>query len=144
MIEQGVTNSFLYELPLAMHNFGVNTFKIALYTSVADIGRNTGAYTTTGEVPSGFGYTTGGKVMFNPTVNVDTVRNIVFISFDNVEWTDASFTARGALIYNSSVSNRSVAVLDFGDDKNASGKTFRVTVPANTSTTALIRLVRGQ
>jgi hypothetical protein len=144
MIEQGVTNSFLYELPLAVHDFSVDTFKIALYISTADIGRNTPTYIVTGEVTSGAGYTTGGNTLANPTVKVDTTRNVVYISFDNTSWANAFFTARGALIYNSSKSNKSVAVLDFGDDKNANGLTFRVTVPADTSTTALIRLVRGQ
>lgn len=143
MIEQGLTNSFLYELPLAIHNFGANTFKIALYTSTANIGANTGTYTTTGEVPNGGGYTAGGLVAFNPTVNLDTIKNVVYISFDSPEWPNASFTARGAMLYNSSVGNKSVAILDFGDDKNAAGKTFRVTIPANTSSTALVRITRG-
>ena len=144
MIEQGVTNSFIYELFLATHDVPVDVFKIALYVSTADLGKDTSAYITTGEVANGLGYTTGGNTLTGATVNVDTTNGISYISFDNSDWTTASFTARGALIYNSSKSNKSVAVLNFGDDKNASGQTFRVTVPANTSTTALIRLVRGQ
>lgn len=143
MIEQGVTNSFLYELPLAVHNFASDTFKIALYTSTASLDKGTATYTTTSEVSNGLGYTTGGNTLSGATVNVDTTSGVVYISFDSSNWSAASFTARGALIYNSSKSNKSVAVLDFGDDKNANGLTFRVTVPANTATTALIRLVRG-
>lgn len=144
MISQGVTNSFTYELPLAVHNFATDTFKIALYVSTADLGPNTTTYTPAGEVSAGAGYTTGGNVLTGATVNVDTLRNTTYISFDSSDWLSASFTSRGALIYNETAGNRSVAVLNFGDDKNAGGKTFRVTVPANTSTTALIRFIRGQ
>lgn len=143
MIEQGVTNSFIYELFLGTHNIPSDVFKIALYVSTADLGKDTAAYTTTGEVASGLGYTTGGNTLTGATVKIDTTNNVSYVSFDNSDWVTASFTARGALIYNSSKSDKSVAVLDFGDDKNASGLTFRVAIPADTSTTALIRLVRG-
>lgn len=143
MIDQGVTDSFLYELPLGTHNFLTDTFKLALYTSFADLGPNTAAYITANEVANGSGYTTGGVVLTGATVNIDAIRHVSYISFDDASWAAASFTARGGLIYNQTESNKTVAVLDFGADKNAGGLTFKVTIPAATSTTALIRLVRG-
>jgi hypothetical protein len=64
---------------------------------------------------------------------------VVYINFNNVVWSSASFTVRGALIYNASQSNASVAVLDFGADKTCNNQTFTVTMPTNSATTALIR-----
>lgn len=135
MIVQGQTTSFKQELYEAIHNFTTDTFKIALYTANATLNQDTTAYTSTGEI-TGTGYTATGKTLLNPTVNA--FDGTAYISFDNPSWTSASFTARGALIYNSSKANRSVAVLDFGSDKTTTS-TFTITFPANTATTAIIR-----
>lgn len=135
MIVQGQTTSFKQELYEAIHNFTTDTFKIALYTANATLNQDTTAYTSTGEI-TGTGYTATGKTLLNPTVNASD--GTAYISFDNPSWTSASFTARGALIYNSSKANRSVAVLDFGSDKTTTS-TFTITFPANTATTAIIR-----
>ena len=124
MIVQGQTTSFKQELYEAIHNFTTDTFKIALYTANATLNQDTTAYTATG------------KTLLNPTVNASD--GTAYISFDNPSWTSASFTARGALIYNSSKANRSVAVLDFGSDKTTTS-TFTITFPANTATSAIIR-----
>ena len=135
MIVQGQTTSFKEELYEAIHDFTTDTFKIALYTANATLNQDTLAYTATGEI-TGTGYTAGGKTLVNPTVNASD--GTAYISFDNPLWTSASFTARGALIYNSSQDDRSVAVLDFGSDKTTTS-TFTITFPANTATSAIIR-----
>jgi membrane-bound inhibitor of C-type lysozyme len=135
MIVQGQTTSFKKELYEAIHNFTTDTFKIALYTANATLNQDTIAYTATGEI-SGAGYTATGQTLLDPVVS--SASGVAYISFDNISWTSASFTVRGALIYNSSKANRSVAVLDFGSDKVTSS-TFTITFPANTSTSAIIR-----
>jgi hypothetical protein len=135
MIVQGQTTSFRKELYEAIHNFDTDTFKIALYTANATLNQDTIAYTATGEI-SGAGYTATGQTLLNPIVS--SASGVAYISFDNISWTSASFTVRGALIYNSSKANRSVAVLDFGSDK-VTNSTFTITFPANTSTSAIIR-----
>ena len=109
---------------------------MALYTANADIGAATTVYTATGEI-SGTGYTATGQVMTGISVSVtDTT---AFVNFSNVVWTPGAFTARGALIYNFTEGNKSVAVLDFGADKTTTSS-FTVVMPTNSSTTALIRL----
>ena len=135
MIVQGQTTSFKEELYEAIHNFTTDTFKIALYTANATLNQDTIAYTATGEI-SGAGYTATGQTLLNPIVSSSS--GVAYISFDNISWTSASFTVRGALIYNSSKADRSVAVLDFGSDK-VTTSTFTITFPANTSTSAIIR-----
>jgi membrane-bound inhibitor of C-type lysozyme len=135
MIVQGQTTSFKEELYKGVHNFTTDTFKIALYTANATLNQDTIAYTATGEI-SGAGYTATGQTLLNPVVS--SASGVAYISFDNISWTSASFTVRGALIYNSSKANRSVAVLDFGSDK-VTTSTFTITFPANTATSAIIR-----
>ena len=143
-IAQTSTTSFKVELLQAVHNFGPttpNTFKIALYTAAADIGPTTTAYTATNEVV-GTGYTAGGNTLVistDPTSGNNTASiPTAFVSFSNTSWASSSITARGALIYNSTQGNKSVAVLDFGSDKT-SVNSFTITMPANTSSAALIR-----
>ena len=135
MIQQTQTTSFKEELFKGIQNLSTDTLYIALYTALADIGADTTAYTTTDEI-TGTGYTAGGKQLTGVTIN--TYDGTVYINFNNVVWDPASFTARGALIYNASKANRSIAVLDFGADKTCSN-TFTITMPSNTYTTALIR-----
>ena len=145
-IAQTATTSFKVELLQAVHNFGPtspNTFKVALYTAAANIGPTTTVYSSVNEVPNGNGYTTGGNTLVisvsptsgNNTSGVPTA----FVSFNNSTWTNATFTCRGALVYNFTQGNKSVAVLDFGSDKIFSSVSNTVTMPANTATTALIR-----
>jgi hypothetical protein len=109
---------------------------MALYTAAANLNADTTAYAATGEVSSP-NYTAGGLALTGVTVL--TSGSTVYVSFNNPSWNNVSFTCRGALIYNSSKSNKSVAVLNFGSDKTVSNATFTVTLPANTATTALIR-----
>lgn len=138
-ITQTQTTSFKAELYEAIHDFTTDVFKIALYTSSADLGPNTTVYTTTGEV-SGGGYTAGGKTLTGATIN--TGYGTAYISFNTpVTWAGATFTARGALIYNSSKGNKAVAVYNFGEDMNAGmANSFNVIMPADTAQEALIRM----
>jgi len=119
-------------------NFSSNTFYLALYTNAATLDETTTAYTTTGEA-SGGNYVAGGQVV-TATVGTETTSagSIVFINFSSPAWTGV-ITARGALIYKAG-DNGAVCVLDFGSNKTSTN-TFPVTMPANTSTSALIRLV---
>jgi|DEB0MinimDraft_3_1074331.scaffolds.fasta_scaffold08161_2 hypothetical protein len=140
-ITQSVCNSFKSEVLKGLHNFsasGGDVFKIALYTSNASLNSATTAYTTTGEVSdSGTNYTAGGKVLTNiePSMSSD----VGFTDFENVSWASASFTARGALIYNSTNANRAVVVLDFGLDRVVSAATFTVTFPNADPQNAIVR-----
>jgi hypothetical protein len=138
MIQQGQTTIFKQNCLSALENFAAGTsyvYRIALYTALADLGPSTLVYTTDGEI-TGTGYTAGGKVL-TPIVPASS-GTTAFVSFQNVTWDPASFTARGALIYNDTT-NAAVAVLDFGSDKTASS-TFTVTFPTATASDAIIRL----
>ena len=135
MIAQTQCTSFKAECYQGIHDLLNDTIKMALYDSTADLGASTTAYTATGEI-SGTGYSAGGQVISGVTVNYDGVT--AYVNFANVVWNPAAFTARGALIYNSSKANRAIAVLDFGSDKTVTS-TFTVTMPANTASSALIR-----
>lgn len=134
-IVQTLTTSFKGQLPLAVHDFETDTMKMALYVSTADLGASTTVYTTSGEI-TGTGYTAGGVVLTGATVL--TYDTTVYINFDNATWSGA-LTARGALIYNASKGDKSVAVINFGADKTST-TTFTVQMPANTYTSALIRI----
>jgi len=135
-ILQTQTTSFKAELYQAIHDLTTDTLKIALYTGNATLNESTTAYSTTNEI-TGTGYTAGGVILTAVTVNSSGYT--AYVSFNNPSWTSASFTARAALIYNSSKSNRSIAVLDFGADKTVSGNTFTITLPTNNASDALIR-----
>jgi hypothetical protein len=138
-ISQTLCTSFKEQLFLAVHNFSTDTFNIALYTDNANIDADTTVYDVSlaGQVPNGLGYAAGGITLTGVTVN--TSGTTAYVSFANAVWSPATFTCRGALIYNTSKSNKAVAVLDFGADKTAL-TIFTVTMPANTATSALIRL----
>jgi len=138
MITAGLTNSFKEQLLLGVHDFETDTFLIALYTSSAVLGPETMVYLTTGEV-TGTGYFEGGQELQNITVNLGM--GIGYVSFDNPAWAGATFSTRGALIYNSSKSNKSVAVLNFGIDQTMLGQSFTIQLPTNDPETALIRIV---
>jgi hypothetical protein len=132
--------SFKVELMTATHNFTAstgNTFKIALYTSSATLGASTTAYSSTNEV-TGTGYTAGGNTLTNvtPTSSGTTA----FTDFADTTWTTATITANGALIYNSSASNKAVAVLAFGADKTSTAGDFTIVFPTADASNAIIRL----
>jgi hypothetical protein len=120
---------------VALQALATGTLRMALYTADADLGADTLTYTTANEVV-GAGYTAGGNALTNVTVLASGTTT--YLDFDDVVWNPAGFTARGALIYNTSLGNLAVAVLDFGADKTTT-TTFTVQMPANTATAALIR-----
>ena len=136
-IMQGATTSFKVQLLDGVHNFLTDTFEIALYTGNASLDASTTAYSTSNEV-TGTGYTAGGNTLTATTPT--SSGTVAYVSFANTSWASASFTARAALIYNSSQGNKSVAVLDFGGDKSASNSTFLITFPADDATNAIVRI----
>jgi hypothetical protein len=138
-IQQGLTNSFKQDMLQAGQNLVTGTLKMSLYTGNATIGSTTTAYTSSNEV-TGTGYTAGGNQVTGATLATDVTTGTVYMNFNNVSWPGANFTARGALIYNTSSSNKSVLVLDFGADKIFTSANNIVTMPVNSATTALIRL----
>jgi hypothetical protein len=138
-IQQGLTTSFKVNMVNGTQNLASDTLYMALYTGLATLGPETTAYTTTYE-SSGAGYTAGGQSLSNVTVN-STSNGIVYVSFSNVVWNSIQITTRGALIYNSTKSNASIAVLDFGSDKiQTANNTFSVLLPPDTSSSALIQI----
>jgi len=118
-------------------NFSTDVFRLALYTNAATLDQTTTAYTATGETTGGNYAATGLVVTATVSTELASSGSIVFINFSSPAWTGA-ITARGALIYKAGA-NGAVCVLDFGNDKTSSS-TFTVTMPANTSTSALIRI----
>jgi hypothetical protein len=141
-IQQGLTNSFKQDMLQAGQNIITDTLYMALYTAFSDIGQLTTVYTTDNEV-TGTGYTAGGVEVTGAVLSTQTTgpnAGTVYVNFDNVSWPNANFTARGALIYNTTRNDKSVAVIDFGSDKVFTSTNNTVTMPANTATTALIRL----
>jgi hypothetical protein len=135
-IVQTQTTSFKKELYQGIHDLSTDTIYIALYTANANLNADTTAYSVSlaGQV-SATGYTAGGQIMTGVSINTDGYT--AYVNWSNVSWT-AALTARCALMYNVSKGNKSIAVLDFGSDKTST-TTFTITMPANTSTTALIR-----
>jgi hypothetical protein len=136
MIVQTQTTSFKEELYEGIHDLIDDTIKIALFNANADLTANTTAYSTNQEV-TGTGYTAGGNTLTGATVRSNGTT--AFVSFDNTSWSSASFTSRGALIYNSSKANRSIAVLNFGSDKIVANGTLTIEFPSNDVTSAIIR-----
>ena len=131
---QTQTTSFKVELYQGVHNLLTDQLYMALYTASASLDASTTAYTSTGEVIAS-GYNAGGILLTNVTVNSSGYT--AYVSFANPYWVSA-LTARGALIYNASKGDKSIAVLDFGADKTSTN-TFMVQVPTNTADSAIIR-----
>ena len=140
-ITQTLTDTFLQDCLDGAHNLGNggDTLKIALYTSSATLGATTSAYTATNEV-SGTGYTAGGATLASQAVAYDATNQVAFFDAADPTFTTATITARGALIYNNSKSNASIAVLDFGSDFTSTAGTFTVQLPSAAHNTAIIRI----
>lgn len=156
-ITQAMCTSFKAELMLAVHDFrvtGGDTFKLALYTSSASLDANTTAYSSSNEVSSsGTNYTTGGGTLVNlgvVTSNNTASTGTGFTDFSDLTFANATITARGAMIYNSTPSansnanttltNAAVAVPDFGSDKTSTNGDFTIIFPTASNTTAIIRI----
>jgi len=128
-ITQAMCTSFKEDLFQKEQDMDSDTIKIALYTSSASLDADTTAYTTSGEVASGNGYTTGGETLTNPVIG--TSGTTAYVDFDNPEWTSASFTTAGALIYNDTTAgDNAIAVLNFGGDFTVTSGTFRIVFPS--------------
>lgn len=140
MIIQCITNSFRAEMLQGIHDLDTDVLKLALYTGSANLYPTTTVYTTTGEVVAS-GYTAGGVTLTGVTISTGTASTtqpaVVFVDFADAVF-NAALTARGALIYNSSKADRSIAVIDFGADKTST-TTFTVQMPLNTANAALLR-----
>lgn len=136
-ITQAMCTSFKVQLLAGDHDFDTDTFKIALYTSSATLDASTTAYSATNEV-SGTGYTAGGNTLtaVAPTSSGTTA----YVDFSDTTWSSSTITARGALIYNSSKSNKAVAVIDFGSDKSSTAGDFTVQFPTADASNAIIRI----
>ena len=139
-IIQTLTTSFKVELAQGLHNFTAGTgdvFKMALYTANADLGASTTTYTAAGE-SSGTNYSAGGIALTNitPTFQGTTA----YWTFDTATFTNVTLTTNGALIYNSTNGNRSVAVLNFGVNITKSGQNLVITFPAADATNAVLRI----
>jgi hypothetical protein len=139
-ISQALCTSFKVELMTGTHNFTTstgNTFKLALYTSAATLGATTTVYSATNEA-SGTNYTAGGNALTNvtPTSSGTTA----FTDFADLTFSNVTLTANGALIYNTSASNKAVCVLAFGSDKTATAGNFTIVFPAADASNAIIRI----
>ncbi len=140
-----ICNSFKKQLLAGEHDFdsaGGDTFKLAMYTSVATLGASTTNYSTSQEVSSS-GYSAGGKALVNQGVKVSS--GVAITSYADLSFTGVTLTARGALIYNTTTDGGSntteaVAVLDFGGDKTATSGTFTIQFPAFTTSAAILRI----
>lgn len=139
-ITQAMCTSFKKELLTATHDFSAasNVFKLALYTSSASLDAATTAYTSSNEV-SGTGYTAKGS--FLTSVNPTSSGTTAFTDFNDLTFSSATITARGALIYNEAASgDPSVCVLDFGADKTSTAGDFTITFPTADASNAIIRI----
>jgi len=143
-ITQAMSTLFKKDVMLGDQHLDSDTLHIALYTSSATLSAATDGYITANEVANGNGYTTGGIALASKTVEENSTSG-VFDAADP-EFTSATFTARGALIYNktlgdaSSNSRGAIAILDFGGDFTVSGGTFKIVFPANTKDNAIVRI----
>ena len=137
-----ICNTFKKELLEAKHNFsnpGGNTFKLAMYTNSATLGKSTTSFTTGNEVSSPSGYSSGGKALVNTGTSLAT--NTAITDFSDLSFVGVTLTARGALIYNDTATgDPAVAVLDFGGDKTATAGTFTIQFPAFTTSAAILRI----
>lgn len=148
-IGQTLATSFKVEILDGIHNFGVgvirattaaDTFKIALYSTLATLNSTTTVYTTQDEV-TGTGYVAGGNTLVISQAPTSTnTETVAWLNFENSSWANATFSADGALIYNSTQGNKAVAILNFGSTKTTANQTFTVTFPASTSSAAIIRI----
>ncbi len=135
-----ITSSFKRELLAGDHDIAASgdTLKLTLYTDSSVIGPGLASYTTSGEVGNSGDYTAGGKTLAGQTTSLSGTTAIA--DFTDLSYLTATISAMGALIYNSSKSNKSIAVLDFSTVKTSTAGTFTIQFPNYTDTLAIIRL----
>ena len=136
-ITQALANTFKEDLMDTTANLEANTLKVALYDNTATLSSATTAYATANEV-TGTNYTAGGEAMTGMAVTLDG--STAIFDADNVSWANATITAQAAVIYNNSLSNAAIAVLDFGGNKTSTNGTFEIQFTNANASTALIRL----
>lgn len=136
-ITQAMCSSFKQQILLGEHDLDTDVIKLALFTSAATLSAATTAYSTSDEVV-GTGYTAGGNTLTGATVSLSGTT--AYVDFSDTTWTTATITARGALMYNSSKSNKAIAVLDFGADKTSTAGDFTVQFPTNDASSAIVRI----
>ena len=143
-ITQAMSTLFKKDVLLGDHHLDSDVIMIALYTSSATLNATTDGYITANQVANGNGYTTGGVALASKAVTENSTSGV--FDADDPQWTSATFTARGALIYNKSLGDTTsnargaIAILDFGGDFSVSGGTFRIVFPAATKDTAIVRI----
>lgn len=143
-ITQAMSTLFKKDVLLGDHHLDSDNIYVALYTSSATLSAATDGYITSNEVANGNGYTTGGVALASKAVTENSTSGV--FDADDPQWTSATFTARGALIYNKSLGDTTsnargaIAILDFGGDFSVSGGTFRIVFPAATKDTAIVRI----
>tara|TARA_R100000278_G_scaffold68672_1_gene54518 strand:- start:105 stop:551 length:447 start_codon:yes stop_codon:yes gene_type:complete len=145
-ITTALCNTFKKELLQGIHTFGTDTFKLALIksgesgtynkatTNYSDVTGNSDEIANTGS------YSAGGATLTSVTVTGGSGADIAFVDFDNVQFTSATIDANGAIIYNSSESNKAVAIIAFGSTQSSDAGTFTITMPAAGTGTAIIRI----
>ena len=147
-ISQAMATSFKVDLLNGIHAFGTtvtrgsttaDTFKIALYTSSATLDATTTAYTTSNEVATGGNYSAGGNTLSVSQTPTST-STTAWLDFADTTWSASTITANGALVYNSTQSDKAVAVLAFGGDKTSTNGDFTVIFPTADSSNAIIRI----
>ena len=136
-IVQALANTFKDNLMATTANLEANSLKVALYDNTATLSSATTAYATANEV-TGTNYTAGGEAMTGMAVTLDG--STAIFDADNVSWANATITAQAAVIYNNSLSNAAIAVLDFGGNKTSTNGTFEIQFPNANASTALIRI----
>lgn len=134
-ITSAICSSYKQEILEGVHASG-DTYKIALYTDAVTLDASTSAYSSTNEV-TGTGYSAGGAVLSGFSTGLASTTS--YLTFSDPSWSNATITARGCLIYNSSKSNKAVAVFDFGQNVTSTSGTFTVDLPA-AGASALIRI----
>ena len=141
-ITQAIANSFKKELLEGQHEFqfGGDKFKLALYSSSATLNSTTTSFTTTSEVGNSGTYASGGGALVQPNQSTSVASGVAIVDFNDLSFTGATITARGALIYNTSATNKAVAVLDFTSDKVSTDGTFTIIFPAFTTAAAILRI----
>ena len=136
-IVQALANTFKEDLMDTTANLEANTLKVALYDNTATLSSATTAYAVANEA-SGTNYTAGGETISGAAVTLDG--STAIFDCDNVSWANATITAQAAVIYNNSLSNAAIAVLDFGGNKTSTNGTFEIQMPNANASTALIRI----
>ncbi len=143
-ITQAIANTFKKQLLEGdmEFQFGGDKFKLALYTSSANLNAATTSFTTTAQVGNSGTYTSGGGALVQPNPSTSVASGVAIVDFNDLSFTGATITARGALIYNTSsaTTNAAVAALDFSTDKTSTNGTFTIVFPAFTTSAAILRI----